>query len=77
MLNAPIENARNVIPVDKNKKLLTKPDSTLDFVLKKNVKLDVHLLDFINNPNLDPPVIHYNNGDVLSENLINYLNYLL
>tara|TARA_Y100001958_G_scaffold111205_1_gene78585 strand:- start:4063 stop:5172 length:1110 start_codon:yes stop_codon:yes gene_type:complete len=73
VLNAPIENARNVIPVDKNKKLLTKPDSTLDFVLKKNVKLDVHLLDFINNPNLDPPVIHYNNGDVLSENLINYL----
>ena len=73
LLNAPIENARNVIPVAENKKLLTKPDSALGFVLKENVKLDVHLLDFINNPNLDPPHIIYNNGDVLSENLINYL----
>ncbi len=72
-LNAPVENARNVIPIAEDKKLLTQPDSALGFILKKNIKLDVHLLDFINNPNLDPPVLHYSTGDVLSNNLINYL----
>ena len=52
MLNVPIDNA-NVIPIARDKKLLTQPDSALGFILKKNINLDVHLLDFLNYPNLD------------------------
>ena len=69
-LNADISNSNIKINVESKEKLLTQPDSLLGYTLRKSVGLDVYMLDFLNYPNFDPPVIHINQNDNLSNELI-------
>jgi len=74
-LKAVISDAGNPTNATKHDTFLVRPDEKLQYVVRPNIKVSVHLLKTTQAINIDPPVLHFNYDENLkySDQLKKYL----
>jgi len=75
-VEAPIDNAHNPTQIPEHDSFFIRHDEELEYVLKPDVKIGAYMMKSTKAFNMDPPVIHFQHGDIhkLSSQLKAYIN---
>lgn len=75
-IEAPIDNAHNPTQIPEHDSFFIRHDEELEYALKSDVKMGGYMMKSTKALNFDPPVIHFQHGDIhkLSSQLKDYIN---